>query len=142
LPYTIAWEFEVVESRYPFGMTIEASGDFVGRGVWTFDQDGEYVNVTYDWRIRGEKPLFRFLTPVLRPAFAANHRWAMAQGEESLNLELARRRASSDAARGAIPPPPGPVTYAAVALIGGAALVGGSLAYLLARAVRRKRSRA
>jgi hypothetical protein len=30
---------------------------------------------------------------LVKPAFAANHRWAMASGERSLGLELARRHA-------------------------------------------------
>lgn len=139
LPYTLTWELVVVESRYPSGFAIEAAGDLVGHGVWTFVQDGPAVNVSYDWQIRVERPLIGRLTPLLRPAFEANHRWAMAQGEASLKLELARRRATSDAERASIPPPPGPVTYAAVALVGGAALVGGTLAYLLMRARRQRR---
>jgi hypothetical protein len=139
LPYTLRWEFLVTQSRYPFGFTIEATGDFVGRGEWTFVQEGASVKITYDWHIRAEKPLLKLFTPILRPVFEANHRWAMTQGETSLKLELERRRAKSDAARAAIPPPPGPVTYAAVALIGGAAVVGGTLAYLLVRARRKKR---
>src|SRR5206468_2224523 len=40
LPYTIRWASEMVESRYPHGFTIVANGDFEGRGVWTFEQDG------------------------------------------------------------------------------------------------------
>jgi polyketide cyclase/dehydrase/lipid transport protein len=139
LPYTLQWEFVVTDSRYPFGFTIDALGDFVGRGVWTFAQDGPMVRVTYDWRIRAEKPFLKTLSPLLRPIFEANHRWAMAQGETSLRLELARRRASSEAAQAAIPPPPGPVTYAAFALLGGAAAIGGTLGYLLLRARRRTR---
>lgn len=139
LPYTLVWESLVVESRYPNGFTIEASGDFVGRGVWTFTQDGRFVNVVYDWRILVEKSLLKALTPILKPMFEANHRWAMAQGETSLTLELARRRAVDRDARAAIAPPPGPVTYAGVALLGGAALVGGTLAVLWLRARRRRR---
>lgn len=139
LPYTIRWAFVVVESRYPFGFTIDAAGDFVGRGVWTFVQDGPIVSVSYDWRIRAEKPLIKALSPLLRPLFAANHRWAMTQGEASLKLELARRRTTNEAARAAIPQPPGPVTYAAVALVGSAALVGGALAYLMVQARRKSR---
>lgn len=139
LPYTLRWEFTVTQSRYPFGFTIEAAGDFVGRGEWTFVQQGPIVRITYDWTILAEKPLLKFFTPVLRPVFEANHRWAMAQGEESLKLELARRRATSDAARAAIAPPPAPTTFAAIGLIGGAAVVGGTMAYLLARARRKRR---
>jgi hypothetical protein len=108
LPYTLRWEFTVVEQSYPYGSAIEAHGDFIGRGEWIFEQDGEFVNITYVWDVRAEKPLLRTLTPVLRPIFSANHRWAMARGQRSLQLELARRRARSDEERAAIPPPPQP----------------------------------
>src|SRR5712671_5270564 len=37
LPYTIGWESVVIASRYPYGFSIEAHGDFVGRGTWTFE---------------------------------------------------------------------------------------------------------
>src|SRR5215475_215824 len=39
LPYTLKWQFRVIESRYPYGFTLEAWGDFNGRGIWTFEQD-------------------------------------------------------------------------------------------------------
>jgi hypothetical protein len=141
LPYTLLWEFVVVESRYPHGFTLDASGDFVGRGVWTITQDGPVADVVYDWRIRAEKPLLRQLSPLLRPLFEGNHRWAMAQGESSLRLELARRRATSDTLRSAVPPPPGPVTYAGVVLVAGAAAAIGGVAYLLLRNRRPRRRR-
>ncbi len=91
LPYTIHWFFRVTESHRPHGFSIEAWGDFEGRGTWTMEQDGPYANITYDWRIRAEKPLLRYLSFLLKPMFSANHRWAMARGEESLKVELARR---------------------------------------------------
>jgi hypothetical protein len=137
LPYTLRWEFVTVESRYPHGFSIQASGDFVGRGVWTFSGDGRIVDITYDWRISAEKPLIRTLTPLLRPLFEANHRWAMAQGEKSLDLELRRRRASF-ASRAAIPPPPGPVTYAGAVLVIGVLAIGGALMWVIHAARRRE----
>jgi len=108
LPYTLRWQFKVTESNPPHGFKLVAEGDFVGTGVWTFKQDGDFVDITYDWRIEVNKRLLRVGTPVFRPIFAANHRWAMARGEESLELELRRRRARSDAEREAVPAPPGP----------------------------------
>ena len=108
LPYTLRWKFKVTESNPPHGFKLVAEGDFVGTGEWTFKQDGDFVDVTYDWRISVNKKLLQIGTPVFRPIFAANHRWAMARGEESLELELRRRRASSDADREAVPAPPGP----------------------------------
>ncbi len=55
LPYTLSWSFRVVESRHPHGFTLEAEGDFVGRGVWTFDERGAWVHVDVRLADRGEK---------------------------------------------------------------------------------------
>jgi len=102
LPYTLRWNFTVTESTRPSGFKLTAHGDFEGAGVWTIRQEGDFVEATYDWRISAEKPLLRYGTPVLRPIFAANHRWAMARGLESLELELRRRRGETG-----VPEPPG-----------------------------------
>ncbi|MFL6230126.1 MAG: SRPBCC family protein [Pyrinomonadaceae bacterium] len=116
LPYTLRWEFRTVETNYPRGSTVEAIGDLEGRGVWTFEQDGAHVNVTYDWRVRGRKALIRALSFLFKPVFAANHRWAMRRGEESLKLELLRRRAPNAEERARIPAPPPPTFSRRVAV--------------------------
>lgn len=103
LPYTLRWQFRVTENRAPYGFSLEAWGDFVGAGRWTFQQDGAWVNITYDWRIRADKFLLRTLSFIMKPVFSANHQWAMRLGEESLKLEL-RRRAGEEPV--AAPPPP------------------------------------
>lgn len=108
LPYTLRWTFRIVESEYGRSVTLEAQGDFVGRGVWTFEQDGAWVNITYDWKVRADKPLLRRFSTLMKPIFSMNHEWAMRKGEESLRLELARRRAATEAEREQVPPPPGP----------------------------------
>lgn len=108
LPYTLRWTFRVTQSNVPHGFGIEAFGDFVGRGIWSLVQDGEMVDVTYDWSITADKPLLKYLSFLMKPLFSANHRWAMARGEESLRLELARRHAATPADAVRIPPPPGP----------------------------------
>ena len=82
----------MVESRRPHGWTVEATGDLTGRGTWRLEQRGDLADVTYDWRIDVEKPLLKPLTPLLKPLYAWNHRWAMARGLEGLTRELARRR--------------------------------------------------
>jgi hypothetical protein len=110
LPYTLRWSFQVTEKHAPHGFSLEASGDFVGRGVWTLVQDGPIADVSYDWRIRADKPLLRYASLLLKPIFAANHRWAMARGEDSLKLELRRRHACTAAELSAIPAPP-PATF-------------------------------
>jgi hypothetical protein len=108
LPYTLRWQFQVTESHYPHGFTLQAQGDFEGRGIWTFEQAGPWVNVIYDWKIRADKPLLRYFSLIMKPIFSANHRWAMAKGEESLRLELARRHAGTPEEARRVPPPPPP----------------------------------
>jgi len=109
LPYTLHLLFHVTEGRPPYGFSLDVSGDFDGHGIWTFEQDGEWVNISYDWKIRADKPLLRYGSFLLKPLFASNHHWCMRKGEESLRLELARRHAQSDQDRAAIPAPPGPI---------------------------------
>ena len=108
LPYTLRWSFRVTESTYPNGFTLEAWGDFIGRGIWKLEQQGEWVNVVYDWKILADKPLLRMFSFLLKPVFSANHHWAMRMGEKSLKLELMRRHTTTLEERALIPPPPGP----------------------------------
>jgi cytochrome P450 len=112
LPYRLHWRARAVKVNHPFGYTLEATGDFVGRGVWTFRPAGAWVDITYDWRIHVDKPLLRHGAFLFRRLYGFNHRWAMKQGERSLRLELARRRALTAAERAAVPPPPPPVGLA------------------------------
>lgn len=115
LPYTLRWRLTVTESDPPHGFSLAASGDFVGRGTWTLRPElvgpaqRPSTLVTYDWLVLAEKGLLKTLSAVMKPIFSANHHWAMARGEESLRLELARRRAGGDALLlDALPQPPGP----------------------------------
>ncbi len=108
LPYTLRWTLRITEPITEAGFALSATGDLNGTGRWTFEPDGPEVVITYDWRVSASKPLLRRLSWLLKPAFAANHHWAMARGEESLRLELRRRRASSNAGRRPVPPPPPP----------------------------------
>ena len=117
LPYTLHWRFRVTEVT-PTGFTLEAFGDFVGRGIWTFapirpagDPAGPLTRVTYDWRIAAQKVLLRRFSAVMKPIFGRNHQWAMERGRRSLLLEVARRHAvaAGDAAvLAALPEPPAP----------------------------------
>jgi len=108
LPYILRINFRTVASNYPHGFSMDATGDLEGRGIWTFEQDGGFVNVTYDWTIRANKPIIEKLSFLLKPIFRSNHNWTMRRGEESLQLELLRRRARSDAELAGIPAGPRP----------------------------------
>lgn len=92
LPYTMRWRMRRTAASRPKSISLQAWGDFEGAGEWTFVQDGAEVDITYNWRIKGEKPLLRYLSFVLRPIFAANHNWVMNQGEQCLKREMVRRK--------------------------------------------------
>ena len=70
---------------------------------------GPLTSVVYDWLVLAEKGALKRLSPVMKPIFAANHRWPMADGGQSLRIELARRHAQADpTVVAAILAPPGP----------------------------------
>lgn len=108
LPYHLYWRLSIIEVDYPNGSRIEANGDLSGRGLWKFVQRGQDVAVSYDWEVDAGKPLLRYGSPIFRPLFAANHRWAMRCGETSLQREILRRRAEREGRLFDAPPPPGP----------------------------------
>ncbi len=116
LPYTLRWRFSVVEVAPYQRIVLEPAGDFTGRGVWTFEQDGEWINIVYDWDVQANKPLLRRYSFIFRPIFAANHYWAMRTGELSLKLELERRRAQTPEEHAQLEEPPQPTTSSIVPL--------------------------
>jgi hypothetical protein len=97
LPYTLRWECELTEPITSHGFRIAASGDLEGVGRWTFAPTAEGLSLTFHWDVTTAKPLLQRLRWLLKPAFVANHRWAMARGEECLQRELDRRRRASPA---------------------------------------------
>lgn len=51
LPYTLDWQFRVMESRPPHGFSIEATGDFEGTGEWRFREDGAHTSSSSTGRL-------------------------------------------------------------------------------------------
>lgn len=111
LPYTLRWRMTITDAMDESGFALSAAGDLVGHGQWTFSADGPEVVIGYDWTVRAAKPLLRRLSWLLKPLFSANHRWAMAKGEDSLRLELRRRRAAGRSGPSSAVPPPPPPTF-------------------------------
>jgi len=108
LPYLLHWRLRVVENELPVRLVITAEGDLQGTGVWTLFESGGWVTIRFTWQVRATKPLIRILSPVFRPIFAANHKWAMARGEESLRIEISRRRSARQGTTGNVASPPLP----------------------------------
>jgi uncharacterized protein YndB with AHSA1/START domain len=110
LPYQIRWSFRVTEKVPPTRIALIAWGDLDGRGEWTINSQGPFVEAKCDWRVRADKPLLRHLSFLFKPVFEANHHWGMSRGEKSLRRELVRRRAPSGQDRSLVPTPIGPAS--------------------------------
>jgi hypothetical protein len=94
LPYTLWFDARVTQRCFPHGFTTEVQGDFNGRGIWTFEQQGTEVHTTYDWLVRVTKPIVRFVSFLLKPLFASNHYWVIRRGEKRIRA-LMRRAAET-----------------------------------------------
>jgi hypothetical protein len=103
LPYSLRWKFIVKNTNRPFGLEIQALGDFEGRGVWRFYANENGTTITYDWKIEAQKPILKKLSWIFKPIFSANHLWAMRKGEQSLALEIRRKKGEKN-----VPDPPKP----------------------------------
>ena len=96
LPYKLRWTAISEKYEAPRRIKIRAEGDFVGRGVWELKDEGATTHIAFDWRLRADKPLLRWLSPVFKPIFKWNHHWAMSTGLTRLKLEVQRRLRESE----------------------------------------------
>ncbi len=101
LPYRLRWELVCVEADAPRRLVSRIHGDFEGEGIWTLTPVEGGTRVVLDWRVDVRKPLVRHLTPLLRPLFAWNHRWAMRRGQERIVVELGAARSADSREAGA-----------------------------------------
>lgn len=92
LPYELNFIVEAAELEPGCKIVVKTFGDF--DGIWTADlfpeKGGTRVQLT--WQVIVERPILKFLSPLLRPAFAWNHRWTTPRGEAGLRRYLAERR--------------------------------------------------
>ena len=94
LPYTLKMRARLVEVDRPRTFDVEVDGDLRGHGRWTLTPRDGRVRVRWDWVVYADRPLLRYLTPVLRPLFRWNHNWAVARAREGLE-PYARRQAET-----------------------------------------------
>lgn len=98
LPYHLNTRSEIVAFDRPHEFAVEVVGDLTGRGVWTLTERDGLVHVRFDWRVIADRPLLRYLTPLLRPVFRWNHNWSIQRAIEGLE-PYARRASASSSAR-------------------------------------------
>jgi hypothetical protein len=95
LPYELNFVIEAVELDPGRKVAVKTVGDFEGLWTATLSQRGTGVHVDLVWQVTVLRPILKFLAPVLRPAFAWNHRWTTPRGEKGLREYLAETRPSA-----------------------------------------------
>ena len=92
LPYKLNFVLEATALEPGKLVEVKTSGDFIG--VWraTLSPDNGGTRVNIDWQATVEKPLIRFLSPLLKPVFAWNHHWTTLRGEAGLRAYLSRQQ--------------------------------------------------
>ena len=101
LPYRLRTRSELVRLERPNAIERTFEGHLSGRSLWTFTRTDEGTHVRFAWRVNADRPLLRYLTPILRPLFRWNHGWAVARAQEGLEpyaQGLARSQAASPSA--------------------------------------------
>ena len=91
LPYELNFVIEAVELEPSRKVAVKTVGDFEGLWTASLSQRGEDVHVDLVWQVTVLRPILKLLAPVLRPAFAWNHRWTTPRGERGLREYLMAR---------------------------------------------------
>lgn len=94
LPYELNFMLESVALEKPRRVAVKTVGDFDGLWSATLSPRDHGVHVDIIWQVTVLRPILRRLAPLLRPAFAWNHRWTTPRGEKGLREYLAERRQS------------------------------------------------
>lgn len=97
LPYELNFIVEAVALEPGRRVVVKTIGDFDGRwSAFLTPREGG-VHVDFVWVVTVQRPILRLLAPLLRPAFAWNHRWTTPRGEKGLREYLAEKRERSTA---------------------------------------------
>lgn len=91
LPYELNFILEAVELKPGKVVAVKTSGDFDGHWRAVLTPSGQSTHVALTWQVLVERPILRLLSPLLRPAFAWNHRWTTPRGQAGLRRYLAER---------------------------------------------------
>jgi hypothetical protein len=91
LPYELNFIVEAVELDPGRRVVVRTIGDFDGLWSARLEQREGGVDIDLVWEVTVLRPILRMLAPLLRPAFAWNHRWTTPRGEKGLRDYLAQR---------------------------------------------------
>lgn len=95
LPYELNFIIEAVELEPGQAVAVKTIGDFDGLWRAELSPAGGGTHVALTWQVTVLRPILKSLAPLLRPAFAWNHRWTTPRGEAGLRRYLAERSRST-----------------------------------------------
>lgn len=84
LPYTLRYTITVTRFDPPRASTYDSEGDLVGQGSYVLTQMGDTTEIIFHWDVATRGFWMNVLAPLLKPLFAWNHDYVMAQGEQAL----------------------------------------------------------
>jgi uncharacterized protein YndB with AHSA1/START domain len=84
LPYHLKTRSEIVRMERPHEFEARVVGDLTGKGVWRLSPRDGRVHIRFEWTVTADRPLLRYLTPILRPVFRWNHNWSVKRAIEGL----------------------------------------------------------
>jgi Polyketide cyclase / dehydrase and lipid transport len=91
LPYELNFILEAKVLEPSRSVVVASKGDFDGLWSATLSpRNGGGTHVDIVWEVTVLRPILKVLAPLLRPAFAWNHRWTTPRGERGLRAYLAR----------------------------------------------------
>jgi hypothetical protein len=97
LPYSLRYTTTTTRYEPKREIAYDVVGDLVGSGRMVLDDDAGPTHVAIYWNVSTVGFWLNLMAPALKPLFAWNHAWVMAQGERGL---AARLRANPAEARG------------------------------------------
>jgi Polyketide cyclase / dehydrase and lipid transport len=92
LPYELNFILEATALEPDRRVEVKTIGDFEGLWSAELSEKADGVHVAIVWQVTVLRPILKLLSPVLRPAFAWNHRWTTPRGEKGLRDYLARQK--------------------------------------------------
>lgn len=95
LPYELNFIVEAMALEPNRRVVVKTIGDFDGLWSASLSPSETGVHVDVVWEVTVLRPILRRLAPLLRPAFAWNHRWTTPRGEKGLREYLASQRAGA-----------------------------------------------
>jgi uncharacterized protein YndB with AHSA1/START domain len=90
-PYSLEFDFEILEVDRPNSLEGRARGDLAGDGAWRIYEGKLGTASTWEWNVETTLAWLNLFGPAVKPAFAWNHHRIMRWGAEGLARRLGVR---------------------------------------------------